>query len=146
MLSASPSGFIRQIKNKLFTDETNHIIDLSVVYNFGDAAQIRLTMATIIFGNDRDALLNNRHSTYLEAAFPIKREGFTVQPYFALGVALSGDATNTLYGDRNFDLVNLGIAVSRNVTLGNFNMPVTTRFAMNPSLDQVSVELAMKIF
>ena len=127
-------------------EETNHIIDLSVVYNFGDAAPIRLTMATIIYGNDRDAFGNNRYSTYLEAAFPIKREGFTVEPYFALGVALSGDATNTLYGDRNFDLVNLGIAVSRDVKLGNFNMPVTTRFAMNPSLDQVSVELALKIF
>lgn len=103
-------------------------------------------MATIIYGNDCDAFGNNRYSTYLEAGFPIKREAFTVEPFLALGVALSGDATNTLYGDKNFDLVNLGIAVSRNVKLGNFSMPVTTRFAMNPSLDQVSVELAMKIF
>jgi len=89
---------------------------------------------------------NNRYSTYFEVGLPFQREGFTVEPYVALGLALSGDATNTLYGDRSFDMVNLGLAVSRNVKLGNFNLPVTTRLATNPSLNQASVEVAMKIF
>lgn len=127
-------------------DETGHIIDLSVAYNFGDRAPFRIMAATIIYGNDRDIRGNNRYSTYIEAGFPVKREGFTVEPFVALGLALSGEATDMLYGDRNFDMVNIGIAVSRDVKLGTFNMPVTTRLAMNPSLDQVSVELAMRIF
>jgi len=127
-------------------DETNHIIDLSVSYNFGENVPLRFMLATIIYGNDRDAMGNNRYSTYFEVGLPFQREGFTVEPYVALGLALSGDATNTLYGDRSFDMVNLGLAVSRNVKLGNFNLPVTTRLATNPSLNQASVEVAMKIF
>lgn len=127
-------------------DETNHITDLSVSYNFTDDIPLNLMMATIIYGNDRDSNGDNRYSSYLEASFPFVREGYTVAPFAAAGFAFNAEDDNSLYGDNAFDLVNIGLRVSRVVELGSYTLPVTGTMGFNPSLKQASVEIALSLF
>lgn len=128
------------------SDETIHILDLALAYNFGEKAPLRIMLASIFYGNDRDNLGNNRYSTYLEAGFPLVKDDYTVEPFAALGFAFSGEDDNSLYGRNQFDLVNIGLAVSKIVTMGNYQLPVTGRLGINPSLKQASVEIALGLF
>ncbi|MFW5708531.1 MAG: hypothetical protein ACOCX0_01760 [Bacteroidota bacterium] len=127
-------------------DETNHITDLSLGYNFGQEIPLNLMWATIIYGNDRDSNGDNRYSTYLEASYSVLADNYVVQPYVAAGFALAGADDNSLYGAKAFDLVNLGLRVSRSVILGNHTIPVTGTMGYNPSLKQASVEIAISLF
>ena len=128
------------------SDETNHITDLSVAYDFTDDIPLKLMFASIVYGNDRDSNGENRYSSYLEAGLPFVMDGFTVQPYAALGFAFRSADDNSLYGSNSFDLVNIGIRVSRTVELGNYALPVTGTLGFNPSLKQASVEIALSLF
>lgn len=128
------------------SDETTHITDLSIAYNFTETIPLRLMMATVVFGNDRDSEGDNRYSTYLEAAFPFTRETYIVQPYIAAGLAFSGTDDNSLYGQNAFDIVNVGLRVSRAATLGSYTFPVTGTMGYNPSLKQASIEIALSLF
>ncbi|MFN3556789.1 MAG: hypothetical protein ACK4VN_12575 [Bacteroidales bacterium] len=127
-------------------DETNHIVDLSLGYDFTETLPLRLMLATIVYGNDRDSRGDNRYSTYLEAGFPFQREGYTVQPFAALGFALNAEDDNSLYGNNAFDLVNIGLRVGRRVEIGSYTLPVTGTLGFNPSLKQASVEIALTLF
>lgn len=126
--------------------ETNHITDLSLGYGFGEDIPLRLMWATVIYGNDRDSNGDNRYSTYLEAAFPFVRETYVLQPYIAAGFALAGGDDNSLYGANAFDLVNIGLRVSRMLILGDHSIPVTGTMGYNPSLKKASVEVAISLF
>ena len=127
-------------------DETNHITDLSIAWDFTDDIPLRLMFATVIYGNDRDSKGDNRYSSYLEATFPFVRETYVVSPYAAVGFALKSEDDNSLYGANAFDLVNIGLRVSRPVTLGSYTLPVTGTMGFNPSLKQASVEIALSLF
>lgn len=127
-------------------DETNHITDLSIAYDFTDNIPLRLMFASVIYGNDRDSNGDNRYSSYLEATLPFVRETFVVSPYAAVGFALNSADDNSLYGANAFDLVNIGLRVSRPVTLGSYTLPVTGTLGFNPSLKQASVEIALSLF
>ena len=128
------------------SDETNHITDLSVAYDFTDDIPLKLMFASIVYGNDRDSNGENRYSSYLEAGLPFVYETFTVQPYAALGFAFRPADDNSLYGNHSFDLVNIGVRVGRVVELGNYTLPVTGTLGFNPSLKQASVEIALSLF
>jgi hypothetical protein len=128
------------------SDETNHITDLSVGYDFLETLPLRLMFATVIYGNDRDSNGDNRYSSYLEAGIPLIYETYMVQPYAALGFAFRSADDNSLYGSNSFDLVNIGVRVNRTVELGNCNLPVTGTLGFNPSLKQASVEIALSLF
>lgn len=128
------------------SDETHHITDVSIAYDFTESLPLRIMMATILFGNDRDTNGDNRYSSYLEAAFPFTREAYVVQPFLAAGIAFSGEDGNSLYGKNAFDLVNLGMRVSRVATLGSYSFPVAGTLGYNPSLKQASVEIALSLF
>ena len=128
------------------SDETLHITDLSVGYDFLETLPLRLMFATVVYGNDRDSNGENRYSSYLEAGVPLIYETYMVQPYAALGFAFRSADDNSLYGSNAFDLVNIGLRVSRAVELGNYTLPVTGTLGFNPSLKQASVEIALSLF
>lgn len=128
------------------SDETNHITDLAVMYDFTESFPLRLMFASVIYGNDRDSSGDNRYSSYLEAGLPFVRESYVVQPYAALGFAFNSADDNSIYGSKAFDLVNIGLRVSRPVELGSYTMPVTGTLGYNPSLKQASVEIALSLF
>jgi hypothetical protein len=127
-------------------DETIHITDLSLAYDFTEVIPLNLMIATVIFGNDRDSNGDNRYSTYLEAGVPFIFDDYSVQPFLAAGFAFAGADANSLYGNNRFDLVNAGLRVSRPVTLGNHILPVTGTLGFNPSLRTASVEMAISLF
>jgi hypothetical protein len=127
-------------------DETNHITDLSVSYNFTDAIPLTLMMATVLYGNDRDSQGDNRYSSYLEAGFPIAREAFTVQPFIASGFTFGGSDNNSLYGSESFAIVNVGVSVLKKLELGAYTIPIKGTLGFNPSLKQASLEIAMSLF
>lgn len=126
--------------------ETNHIVDLSVGYDFTETLPLRLMLATVVYGNDRDTKGDNRYSTYLEAGLPFQTDAYTVQPFAALGFALNAEDNNSLYGNNSFDLVNIGIRVARKVDIGSYTLPVSGTLGFNPSLKQASVEIALSLF
>lgn len=128
------------------SDETNHITDLSVSYDFLETLPLRLVFASVIYGNDRDSNGDNRYSSYLEAGIPLIYETFAVQPYAAIGFAFRSADDTSLYGSNSFDLVNIGLRVSKSVELGNYSLPVTGTLGFNPSFKQASVEIALSIF
>ena len=105
-----------------------------------------MMFASIVSGNDRDSAGENRYSSYLEAGLPFVSETFTVQPYVALSFAFRSADDDSLYSSNSFDLVNIGVRVSRTVELGNYALPVTGTLGFNPSLKQASVEIALSLF
>ncbi|WP_158838042.1 hypothetical protein [Polaribacter sp. L3A8] len=66
--------------------------------------------------------------------------------FVGAGFSLNGDTY--LYGDgqENFDLVNVGLTVSKTVMLGNYSLPVSTTVLWNPSLKYARVQLAFSLF
>lgn len=127
------------------SNETLHLTDLSLGWDFREQAPITLLWATIIHGSpDQNEKGNNRYSTYLEASFPFTHKETTVQPYLAAGFALQSESS--IYGSNEFDLVNLGIRIGKNLMLGTYVIPVKGTIGYNPSLKQASVEIAMSLF
>ncbi len=129
-------------------DETIHLCDLALSYDFQDKLPLRLTWATILYGNDRAAESgNSRYSTYTEAAFPVKMESYNIEPFIAAGFALNGNDGKSLYTDNEVaGIVNVGLAVGKKVMIGNYALAVTGKLGYNLALNQASVEIAMKLF
>lgn len=124
---------------------TNHIIDLSVGYNF---SFVDVSWATILYGNDRVAgTSDQRFSTYVELAVPIKTKFATFKPFIASAFTLNSKAEKMLYSDnKGFSIVNLGFDISKKVKVCNYEFPVIATVAANPALNQASVQLAVNLF
>lgn len=127
-------------------DETNHITDISVSYDYTESIPLRTTLATIIYGNDRNADGSNRFSSYLRLGVPFAREGFEVEPFVAAGYALNPKDETSLYGNAPFAIVNIGIKVAKEIRIGDIIIPIAGVTGFNPSLKQASAEVAISLF
>ncbi len=130
----------------LKSDETNHITDLSVVYDMKEIMPLKVMLATVVYGNDRNANGTNRYSSYLQMGVPFTRETFEVEPFVAAGFAFQADDDVSLYGDNAFDLVNVGLKVTRVLAFNDILIPVVGTIGFNPSLNQASAEIAISLF
>lgn len=124
-------------------EETLHFIDLEVAYSF---SFMNLSVATVIYGNDRELGDVQKYSTYVNMSFPIKLEKVTVTPYISPAFALNGDAKTMLYGDDNFGIANVGLIVGKTLTFADKKFPVAATLGYNVVLDQASVQLAVNLF
>lgn len=130
----------------LKSDETNHITDLSLSYDFKEMLPLKVMLATVVYGNDRNANGSNRYSTYLQLGVPFTKETYVVKPFLAAGFAFQANDDVSLYGNNSFDLVNVGLKVIKVLVFNEISIPVAGTVGFNPSLKQASAEIAIHLF
>lgn len=146
--------------SKLFdynSKTTQHFIDLTLGYNFGKSFPLTLSASTIIFGRDRDILPedmlspspirrgDNRYSTYIKASYPVvKTNGYSVDLYTAGAFALNGQTAN-FYGSKT-NIVEAGFVVAKELTIGEYKIPVSATAMWNPELNIGNLQLAVNLF
>lgn len=146
--------------SKLFdynSKTTQHFIDLTVGYNFGETFPLNLSASTIIFGRDRDILPEdqqaiypirrgeNRFSTYVKADYPVlNTNGYAVKLYVAGAFALNGQKNN-FYGSKS-NIVDTGFIVAKDVSIGNYTIPISATAMWNPELNIGNIQLAVNLF
>ncbi len=126
-------------------ETTNHIVDLTVGYNFDF---MHVAWSTILYGNDRiPGTDDQRYSTYVEIGFPLKVNETSVTPFIAPAFALNGDAETMIYGnDESAGIANVGFRVNRIVEIGDYKLPVSAEVGINTATEQASVQLAVNLF
>ncbi len=124
-------------------NETLHTLDIQLGYRF---SFMHLSVATVIYGNDREGVDLQRYSTFVNLAFPIRLEKITVTPYISPAFALNGDAETMLYGDKNIGISNVGLIVGKTLVFADKKFPVSATLGYNMVLDQASVQLAVSLF
>ncbi|MGI9525883.1 MAG: hypothetical protein ACR2MS_02105 [Weeksellaceae bacterium] len=132
-------------------DKTTHILDLRTAFFLGESFPMSLQANVLLYGT-ADQELNDDgdneqvYSTYLEAAYPVYKGQVNVDAFVGAGLALNGDTH--LYGNQenSFDIVNVGVKASRNVTVGNLSFPVNGMVFWNPSNEYVRMQIAASLF
>lgn len=124
---------------------TNHIIDLTLGYNFDF---VNVAWSTILYGNDHiPGTDEQRYSTYVEFGFPVKLKETSVTPFIAPAFTLNGDAEAMLYGDdESAGIANVGFRVYRIVEISDYKLPVSAEVGFNTAMEQASVQLALNLF
>lgn len=105
-----------------------------------------------MYGNDRELISNldykNRYSTYVELGYPLmKNEKIVLDAFLGAGFALNGKShLYTTEPNSNFDIVNTGIKVSKDVSILNYKLPVSVLAMWNPALKIARVQLGIVLF
>ncbi|OFX43547.1 MAG: hypothetical protein A2046_01470 [Bacteroidetes bacterium GWA2_30_7] len=113
------------------SDNTNHLAEVVLQYKGGEKFPLSLLAGTIVYGNDKDSLYNNRYSTYLEAGYSFKFSENNVDMFVGL------TPHEGLYGS-DLRIVNIGITGYRNIEITDkFSLPVKASIIINPHVDNI---------
>lgn len=132
--------------------DTGHLLDLRAAYTFPESFPLRLEADMILYGSgdaeiDADGDVNQRYSTYVELSYPLYRgEMYGVKGF--VGSAFNLDGDTHLYGNGNhkFDVVNLGLTVSRTFTICGRKFPVYATTLWNPSVKSTHMQIGVTLF
>lgn len=131
-------------------NETTHILDLRTSYYFGDKMPLSLQANVLLYGNDReveaDGDVNQRYSTYVEASYPVYKGKVNLNAFAGAGFAIDGETHLYGNGENKFDVVNVGLKATRNIKIGNFELPVNGMVIWNPSKEYVRMQLSTTLF
>lgn len=123
-------------------ETTNHNIDLTASYNFGEKFPLTLSYSTMVWGGDRDANGDQRFSNYLEAKYPLTLAEDTNLDLFC-GMTLNDEPG--AYGD-GLGLVNVGVSSTRTLRINDkIAFPITATIALNPQKEIGFLVLAIGI-
>ncbi len=147
--------------------ETGRFIDLSVAYRFGKKFPLQISWATVIFGRDRamndKGEMKNQYSSYIALDYPVGTfKGVSVDVgiagAFAFQKAYTGvidpvtglttgyEKTNAnFYGDTN-GIVNINLTVSKDITIGGYNLPVSVGTMWNPMSEDIYMCVSLGLF
>ncbi len=139
---------------------TTHIIDLRMSYQFQHSFPLRLEADVMLYGgaNAGEVLLDqsgdydsNRYSTYVEASYPvIDRQNISLNAFVGGGFAFNPGPEGATYlygnGQHNFDIVNVGFTVTKNIPVFKTHIPVSFSTFWNPSQNFARVQLATTLF
>ncbi len=131
---------------------TTHILDLRTSYQFLEEFPLRIEADVLVYGNDRELISNldykNRYSTYVELGYPLmKNEKIVLDAFLGAGFALNGKShLYTTEPNSNFDIVNTGIKVSKDMSILNYKLPVSALAMWNPALKIARVQLGIVLF
>lgn len=126
---------------------TAHRVDLRGNWIVSDKIPVRLEFGTSLYGNDRDSKGNNRYSTYLEMGYPFyKKNKLIIDGFCGFGMGLTGESHMYGNGKNNFDVVNVGLKVSRILDFLSYKIPITITPMWNPSKQISRVKLEVVIF
>lgn len=131
---------------------TMHIIDLRTSYRFSDSFPLRVEADFLLYGNDRELSASldarNRYSTYVELGYPvIKNQKVNLDLFVGAGFALDSDShLYTNQSQSNFDIVNAGFKVSKNISIFDYKLPVAATTMWNPADKIARVQLSVDLF
>lgn len=127
--------------------ETGRFLDCTLSYTLQGRWAARLSWSTILFGRDRDASnTRQRYSTFVCAECPVYRKnGWNVDLGAGGAFALhpAGD-DNHFYGD-GAGIVQLTLAVRRELQLGSYTLPVYVRGMWNPQSSEAYFQLGAEV-
>jgi hypothetical protein len=114
-----------------FSDTTLHSIEGSLTFNGTEGFPISITLATYLWGDDKDDVGDNYYSTYLELGYETNI-GETNLQLFAGGTFGEG------YYASKAALVNLGLTATRNLQLTEKTaLPLSGSLIVNPDSKSV---------
>lgn len=131
---------------------SGHILDLRTSYVFPESFPLRVEADVLLFGSadtqlDDEGKQQQRYSTYVELSYPLYRsEIINVRGFLGSAFALDGDTSLYGNGKHDFDVVNMGLTLSKNLKIGDWNLPVSATTLWNPSTKIARVQLAVTIF
>jgi hypothetical protein len=125
--------------------ESGHIVDLTLGYKL---KFMNIAFSTVLYGNDRISAENTdqRYSSFLQLEFPFKKKDVIITPYIAPAFALNPDAENQLYGNDKYGIADLGLKVSKKVSIKDYELPVTGQLGYNFMLNQASMQVSIDLF
>lgn len=114
-----------------FSDTTLHSIEGSLTFNGTEGFPISITLATYLWGDDKDEAGDNYYSTYLELGYE-RNTGETNLKLFAGGTFGEG------YYASKATMVNLGFTATRDLQLTEKTaLPLTGSVIVNPDAKSV---------
>ncbi len=128
-------------------ETTGHRFDLRGYVVFAESFPLKLEYGTSFYGNDLNAEGDQRWSSYAELSYPVIRgKVVDLRAFCGAGFGLTGDSH--FYGDgkNNFDIVNVGITASKDVSVLGYKLPVSATAMWNPSVKQARVQIAASLF
>jgi hypothetical protein len=121
------------------TDSTTtaHTIEGSVTFNGTDNFPLALTVATFLYGNDKDDNNRKYYSTYLEAAY-----SFAIKES-ELRLFIGGTAGEGFYSSKAA-VTNVGFTASHELHISDsYSLPVYSSFIVNPDSRDVFLVFGM---
>lgn len=135
-------------------NSTTHLIDLRTSYRFPAAFPLRLEADVLLYSglNDRKVNSNNnyssRNSTYVEISYPIIRDQ-KVNLNLFMGAAFPLNGNKHLYTnavESDFDIVNAGMTVTKNIEIFEYKLPVSATAMWNPANKIARIQLDVALF
>ena len=131
---------------------TTHLIDLRTSYQFNDSFPLRLEADVLLYGSgdsqfNSDGDLEQRYSTDVEASYSIIRDTqVNLKSFVGAGFSFDGDTHLYGDGDKNFDLVHVGLTASKTLRFSDLSFPVSATTLWNPSQRIARIQLAISLF
>lgn len=127
-----------QFKDKDSTS-TLHSVEAWVSFNGIEKVPLSFTVATFIWGNDKDSLGENYYSTYLELGYSLAFKDFNFD-FFVGGTVAEG-----YYADEAA-IVNVGLTASKEIPITQkFSIPISGSFIINPHARDVFLVLSLTL-
>mgnify|MGYP003599069784 CR=1 FL=1 len=137
-------------------DKSKHIIDLRTSYQLPEKFPLKIEADFLLYGSS-DALYKdngehdkNKYSTYVELSYPvIKNSIVNLSSFVGSAFAWNTNKGNySLYGngESNFQVVNVGITASKDITVFNKKFPVYMTTMWNPTSKFARIQLATSLF
>ena len=126
-----------------------NFVDVSFGYNV--TPNTLLYLATIINGGSgdyevqADGSLKNSWTHYFEVNSKVWEKGDANLSLFA-GGAWSFTTDKTFYTDSAANIINLGATYSKDVKVGNYNLPIGVTAMWNPELEKTVLQLDITLF
>jgi len=119
---------------------TNHLIDASMCYSFGQKFPLSVSWSTLIWGRDLDEHGDQNYSSYMELAYPIQVDAMHVQLFAGLNVF-----ENSVYGEHT-NIVNMGLTVTKQIDINEkLQIPVWATVALNPEAQIANLIVGIKL-
>ena len=131
---------------------TGHTIDFRSSFFFGESFPLRLEIDAILYGSgDMDVNGDQKYSMYTEVSYPLyNQEGIVVNGFVAAGYALNSDVNKngnkSLYAEDSFNIVNVGLKLSKTVKIGTWSLPVNVMTMWNPATKFSRIQVAINLF
>ena len=130
-------------------DTTGHFLDLSANYTISEKVPLSLYWATIIEGRDRTVKKDaNRYSTYVQASYPVvenKAVNLNLIVGYSFALKPDKDSKAQFYGPKD-GFNNIGFALSRDLHIGQYVLPVSVTPSWNVIGKQGNVQLVLNLF
>jgi hypothetical protein len=133
---------------------TTHIIDLRTSYRFPETFPLRIETDVLLYSGLNDRELNNnndyrsRNSTYVELSYPLIRDQKVNLNVF-MGAAFPINGSKHLYTNKaqsDFDIVNTGMTVTKNIEIFHYQLPVSATAMWNPANKIARIQLDVNLF